>query len=377
MEEHFKFRRVNEITGTLVLVVIAALIGTVVLTGQSQRWFKSRVALRIVLPDDGAAGIRQGSEVYFLGTLVGSVSDVIVDASGRMEAQANIRHDFFRFVRADSSASVKKRFGVAGDSFFEITRGKGQPLPEKNASIVCNEQLPSALDSAIEEIRHETLRVLRKTSAGLDTWTQLGAGLTESREHLDQLIVRMDHMAAGVEAGKGTVGKLITDTVLADEAAQLLARANRAMAEFQVVATNISAVVKHVQTGTARLPEITDTVAEETKLLLARANQTMSGLQGVLTNLSAAVKNVQAGTARLPEITDAVADEAKSLPGLVQQTQTSMRELERLIEAMQRHWLVRKLVNPTNPPPLRPLPEAEASNKQSVKSLHLPRESSR
>ena len=278
MEEHFKFRRVNEITGTLVLVVIAVLIGTVLLTGRSQRWFKSRVSLRIVLPDDGAAGIRQGSEVYFLGTLVGSVSDVIVDAAGRMEAQANIRHDFFRFVRADSSAVVKKRFGVAGDSFFEITRGKGRPLPEDNASIVCNEQLPSALDSAIEEIRHETLRVLKKTSAGLDTWTQLGAGLTESREHLDQLIVRMDHMAADVEAGKGTVGKLVTDTALADAAAQLLARANRAMTEFQGVATNINAVVKNVQTGTARLPEITDTVAEETKLLLARANQTIYGL---------------------------------------------------------------------------------------------------
>jgi hypothetical protein len=41
------------------------------------------------------------------------------------------RRDFFRFVRADSSAVVKKQFGVAGDSFFEITRGQGRPLPEK------------------------------------------------------------------------------------------------------------------------------------------------------------------------------------------------------------------------------------------------------
>ena len=74
--ERFKFRRVNEITGTFVLVVVAVLIAAVVWTGHSQRWFKSRVTLRIVLPEAGAAGIRQGSEVYFLGTLVGSVSDV-------------------------------------------------------------------------------------------------------------------------------------------------------------------------------------------------------------------------------------------------------------------------------------------------------------
>lgn len=83
----------------------------------------------------------------------------------------------------------------------------------------------------------------------------------------------------------------------------------------------------------------------------------MSDLQGVLTNLNLAVKNVQDGTARLPEITGAVADEAKDLPGLVRQTQTSMRELERLVEALQRHWLLRRYVNKTNPPPAFPRSE--------------------
>lgn len=93
----------------------------------------------------------------------------------------------------------------------------------------------------------------------------------------------------------------------------------------------------------------------------------MRELQGVVTNLNVAVKNVQDGTARLPEITDAVANEAKYLPGLVQQMQTSMRELERLIEAMQRHWLLRKYVNQTNPPPLRPLSETAVPEKKPGK----------
>ena len=75
-DEPFKFRRVNEITGVFVLTIIGMLIGAVLWMGHSQRWFRSRVALRIVLPEAGAAGIRQGSEVYFLGTLVGSVSEV-------------------------------------------------------------------------------------------------------------------------------------------------------------------------------------------------------------------------------------------------------------------------------------------------------------
>ena len=331
MPDRFKFRRVNEITGAFVLVVMAMLIAAVVWTGRSQRWFRSNVTLRIVLPEAGAAGIRQGSEVYFLGTLVGSVSDVIADTTGRMEAQAGIRHDFFRFVRAGSWAGVKKKFGVAGDSFFEITRGEGQPLPEKNASIVCNEQYESALESAIEEIRRESLGVLKKAGAGLDTWTKLGADLDETRQHLDQVAVRLETMTAGIEAGRGTVGKLITDTALADEAQNLLKRANDAISE----------------------------------------------LQGMVTNLNVAVKNVQDGTARLPEITGTVADEMKDLPGLVQQTQISMRELERLIEAMQRHWLLRKYVNQTNPPPLRPIPQSPALEAKPSPALHSPKNSAK
>jgi phospholipid/cholesterol/gamma-HCH transport system substrate-binding protein len=323
----FKFRRVNEIAGTFVLVVVAMLIAVVVWTGHSQRWFKSRVALRILLPEAGAAGIRQGSEVYFLGTLVGSVSDVVVDPKGRMEAESDIRRDFFRFVRADSSTVIKMKFGVAGDSYFEITRGGGQPLPEKDASIVCNEQFQSALESAIEDIRRETLLVLKKTSAGLDTWTVLGTNLITTQDRLDHLVARLNDVVTGVEQGKGTAGKLVTDPALADSAENLL----------------------------------------------ARANQLTDELQGMATNLNVVVKNIQDGTTRLPEITGAVADEAKDLPGLVRQAQSSMREFERLVEAMQKTWLLRKYVNQTNPPPLNPLSEPAPPVEQPAKTLHLQR----
>lgn len=247
-----------------------------------------------------------------------------------MEAVASIRSDFFRFVRVDSSATVKKTFGVAGDSFFEIARGVGRSLPEKNASIVCKDLVPSPLEAAIEEIRGQAMVVLKKATNGLDTWTKLGADLGETRQHLDQLTIRLDKMVADIEAGQGTAGKIITDPALADEAQKLLSRASEVMAELQTVATN----------------------------------------------LNSAMKNIQDGTARLPEISDAVAKDAQMLPALVEQTQTSMREIERVVEAMQRHWLLRRYVNHTNPPPSYPLPEITKPEKQPVRVLRSPRDAS-
>lgn len=327
MPEDFKSRHVHAIAGTFVLVVVGLLIAAVVWTGRSQRWLRSNVALRIVLPETGAAGIRQGSEVYFLGTLVGSVSDVTADNSGRMQAEVNIRHDFFRFVRADSSAVVKKKFGVAGDSFFEIARGNGASLPERNASIACNEQFQSPLESAIEEVRHEALAVLKKASSGLDTWTELGSNLITSQQRLDVMMVRADSLIAGVQEGKGTAGQILTDPAIADELHRVFIEANRSV----------------------------------------------EALQPTLTNLQSASSNLQLASTNLPAISGELRNEAQDLPGLVMQTQISMREMERLIEAMQRHWLLRKYVNHTNPPPLRPSPAGEQSQKEEIKRLRSPK----
>ena len=330
IEERFKFRHVHAITGTFVLVVVGVLIAALVLAGRSQRWFIGNVTLRIVLPEGGAAGIRQGSEVYFLGTLMGTVSDVSVDPAGRMYAQVNIRRDFFLFVRADSSAVVRKKFGVA-DAYFEITRGHGQTLPEKNASIVCNEQLPSPLETAVEEIRRDAVPALQKLSAGLDTWTILGSNLITSRDRLDQLIVRADSIVTNLQHGEGTVGKLLTDPLIADEL----------------------------------------------KTLLGNANHSMNELQVTLTNLQQASSNLQLASTNLPTISDALGKEAQGLPGLVLQTKTSMRELERLIEAMQRHWLLRKYLNKTNPPPVRLLTEMAEPERKPVTALRSPKDSTR
>ncbi|HUR45726.1 MAG TPA: MlaD family protein [Candidatus Saccharimonadales bacterium] len=328
MEERFKFRHVNAITGTAVLLILAALIAAVIATGRTQRWFKSNVMLRIILPEAGAAGIRQGSEVYFLGTLVGSVSDVLVDATGHMQAETSIRRDFFRFVRADSSAVVKKRFGVAGDSFFELTRGNGTSLPEKNASIVCNEQFQSPLEVAIEELHHHAAAVLIKSALALETWTTIGSNLVTTRERVDQFMARADQIAAGLQQGKGTAGKLLTDSSAADDL----------------------------------------------KRTMSQASQSMEALQVTLQNLQKAGANVHLASTNFPAISDALGREARDLPGLVLQTQTSLREMERLFEAMQRHWLLRKYVNSSNPAPAHPLSAPLQPPRKPARVLRSPRD---
>jgi phospholipid/cholesterol/gamma-HCH transport system substrate-binding protein len=329
MEKRFKFRHVNELTGLFVLAVLALVVAGVIFSGHSQRWFERKYAFDVLLPESGAFGLRRGDEVFIAGVSVGLVDDILVGLDRRMKAHVKVRSDFERFVRIDSTATVKKVFGVAGDSFIEITRGQGKPLPSQGAEIVClsAEELPAKMERMLEEFRSELMPAVKKAGATLDAWAKLGRDLQQTQGDLNQLVARLDHLAAGVEQGKGTAGKLLAETTLADEAQKFLVQANEAMSEFR----------------------------------------------GVVTNLNATVMNVQNGTARLPEITEAMANEAKDLPGLVQQTQASMREVERLADALQRHWLLRKYVNKSNPPPLRPLPEGAEPARKNLPRPNSPK----
>jgi phospholipid/cholesterol/gamma-HCH transport system substrate-binding protein len=307
MQTRYKFRHVNEFVGVFVIAVVVLVIAGVVFSSHSQRWFARKFSFDVLLPQAGTSGLRRGDEVFVLGVSAGLVEDVIVKDDGRVKARVTMRHDFERFVRVDSSASIKKAFAVAGDSFMEISAGTGAPLPADNPTINClpSEDSLGRIEKIVNDLRAELIPVVKKAGAGLDQWTKLGGDLERSSRELSGLFARWDRLSEGLEQGKGTAGKLLTDPAMADEAQQLLARGNQVISQFQLMATN----------------------------------------------LNAAVADIKTGAVRVPEIADAVANEAKDLPGLVRQTQTSMVELERLIEALQRHWLVRRYVKKTDAEP--------------------------
>ncbi len=319
MEKRYHFRHVNELIGLLVMGVFVLVMAGVVFSEHSQQWFSRKYTFGVQLPEEGALGLRRGDDVVILGTSVGFVDEINVGEDGRMTALIKIRRDFERFVRKDSTATIKKVFGLAGDSVLEVKRGHGAALPLRRPMIVClvSEDSLSRIEKMATELQAELLPVVKKASAGLEQWTKLGG---EWRKHGDQwhnFIGRLDNMATGIENGEGTAGVLLTDTAMADEAQQVL----------------------------------------------LEANATLTNLQAVVSHLNIAAQNVENGTARLPEITAAAANEAKDLPGLVNETQTTMRELERLIVAAQHNWFVRKFVNKTNPPPAFEQPPSSKNRK--------------
>ena len=99
MPKPLKVRRANEIVGLFVMLGLAIGLVAVLLGPKTQRWFTPSQTLAIHLPPEGSLGLRKGGDVQILGSVVGSVENIIVTDDGNMEAEINIRGNFIRFVR--------------------------------------------------------------------------------------------------------------------------------------------------------------------------------------------------------------------------------------------------------------------------------------
>lgn len=181
MKKPFKFRYVNEIVGGFILLVIAALLTGVILAGLAQQWFEPKLELRIRFPPEGSAGIKKGAEVVIMGTLVGTVDRVIVEDDGSMEGVLSIQQEFARFIRDDSRAVLKKKFGVAGDAFVEITKGDGSVL--QDAMLPTAAEIDADLVVALQAL-------LEQVHKAVEEYGGLAADLRQPGGHAQQTLLQ-------------------------------------------------------------------------------------------------------------------------------------------------------------------------------------------
>jgi phospholipid/cholesterol/gamma-HCH transport system substrate-binding protein len=193
-----------------VLIIVAIGITAVLifsLTG-SRGFFWQRYLLKTRLSD--AAGLTPGSPVRVAGLQVGSVEKV--ELAGQ---QVEVTFDVNKSVRdkiTDKSTAVMGSVSLLGQSSVDITPAPGgTPIPEFGYVPVgrAKGQLSDVADQAGAGIDQLT-KLLTDVRAGRGT---LGKLVTDDQLYtqLQQFVAAANDMARSVRAGKGTVGKLLND----------------------------------------------------------------------------------------------------------------------------------------------------------------------
>ena len=317
MPKPLKVRRVNEIVGLFILLSLAISMAAVFLGPRTQGWFTPARTLAIHLPPEGSLGLRHGSDVQILGSVVGSVDDIVVTQAGEMIAKVSVRGNFSRFVREDSRAVIRKPLGI-GDAVIEITRGHGDPLPDSGGILesTADKGPTQLMDEAMAAIRDEALPAIKELRGAISEYAMLASELRGQQGRIQQALQHLNHVGMALEKGESVAGMLLFDPKPAAELRAALPKMNASLDELH---GNLLAM----RTITNRLPQMGADMEEIVK------NVRASSVEG--RSLAAALPGLEKSTKQVVDM----------LPGLLLQSQETLLQIQRLTKGVQRSWLVR------------------------------------
>lgn len=284
-----RVRYADELVGAFVLFCIGLFVAAVIEAGVLHDWISPPARLRLVLPESGVAGLAVGNDVELMGIRVGSISAVHLNQESRMYAVANIDPQFKSFIRRDSTATIRRRFVVAGASYIDLSRGKGTVMDWQFAELSAKIEANPAdmITSTLNDIRTNIVPVMHNAQA---------------------ITADLKAVTDNVKAGKGTVGGLLVDDAL-------LRRADATVATLQ------------------------DTIE--------RLKPIEGQVGGVLTKADGTMRNLRDTSGALRKMTPTVnsalhhADDAMAqLPALLTQAQATADSLKKLTDQLRGLWLL-------------------------------------
>jgi len=323
--------RANGRAGLFILISLGVFLFAVLQAGVLEPLLRRTSTLRILLPEAGLAGLAPGAQVQLFGAQIGEVTAVVIRPDEPFYAETEIEQDMQPFIRRDSRVFVRRQFGIAGAAFLDITRGQGEPLDWDFAVLeAATERAPTeGVGELIEEARERVLPLIDEATRAIELAADLVGELQAPDGDLRQLLTRANALSVEIQAGEGSLGRLLADDTLTRRLETTVALVNAqlealspVLAEAGALGADAATLTGNLAAGTAELPALVRTL-----------QRTIAAIEPLARELAAATPAVTA-TAR-----DAGAAAAE-LPEVLRRTSQSLAQLEELLDALRRSWLV-------------------------------------
>lgn len=329
MSHQARYRRNRIVLGGTVLAAVVLFLFSLIQADALREWLDPGETLRLVLPDEGLFGLAEGAKIEVLGTPAGKILRIVIDPNQKIHAEARLRRSMVPFVRRDSQAVIRKTFGVAGESYVEITRGFGEPMDWEYAVLTAQpDRAPTdSIGAIMEDVRSRVIPILEQTERTMTALAILTERFANPEGDLQVMLGNVSALTTRIEQGEGTLGRLLTEDRTARELENLLSSANTTVArlgpiieELQATAAQVTLLSKSINAQSKDLPEINASV----KSVLASLDAVMADLRKTAPQLPKITRDISASTANVPV-----------LLGVMQQT---LAELETLLRQLRSSW---------------------------------------
>lgn len=288
--------------GLFILLGIIFLVGGILMIGNIHSTFKKQIT--VVAFFDDISGLQSGNNVWFSGVKIGTVGKINFYEESQVEVEVKINEKAQEYIRKNAKIKIGSD-GLIGNRILVIYDGSSRVRPVENGDTLKVEKTFSQ-DDMINTLQENNVNLLSITQA-------------------------VKTLSSNILAGKGTLGKLVSDDKLynnLEEASASLRNASDGATRLIHSLNKFSAGLN--QEGTLAHELVNDTVvfsslkasAKQVQLLADSANALMNSLQaaqrdsssviGILlhdqetgANLKETVKNLNTSSEKLDEALEA------------------------------------------------------------------------
>lgn len=228
--------------GIFISIGIAILVIAIFLLGDKNAMFKSTFDIKAYFRD--IQGLRSGAIVRLSGIDVGSVKSIhiVPDTTGRIEVTMSVVKDIQRFVKTDTKASIETE-GLVGNKVVVLRIGSSGAEEVTNGGII-QAQEPLGFSAIIAETQ------------GIMEYTK------DMTRNLADILARVNN-------GEGSIGKLLKDEQLYNDAKGLTKTADQSLKSITAEVTGITTLFNELGDGVKLVVGNIDSVVSRVDFILA------------------------------------------------------------------------------------------------------------
>ena len=262
--------RRSVIVGIFVLAGILIFVAGVFVLGGQQKRFTKSIKLIAVFKDVG--GLKAGNNVWFSGVKIGTVKRISFFGNAQVEVDLNVEQSSQQYIRKDASASIGSD-GLIGNKIVVIAGGT-----TSHPEVDDGDRL--------------------KTSEALSS-DQIMATLQENNNNLLRVTNDFKELVGNLKRGKGTVGAVLTDSMVAENFKKAMKNLERASENTTKITGSVSQFAARLNTkGTLANELVTDTT------VFRRLSRSAAQLENTASSASQTVGNMNKASETLTKTSE-------------------------------------------------------------------------
>ncbi|MGN6267878.1 MAG: MlaD family protein [Ginsengibacter sp.] len=305
------------VVGIFIVIGLAIFIWAVLTLGSQKNTFERSIGVKTFFQN--VNGLQKGNNIWFSGVKVGTIEDVFIIGTGKVEVDMNINEKSVPYIHKNAKAKLSTD-GLIGNKIIEIYGGTAQSPQISEGDVLNNDELLST--------------------------DEMMATLSKNNDNLLEITNNLKVVSAQMAEGKGSVGKLLKDETFANELIKTVGILKSASANVQRLTVNVNQYTARLNdSGTLANDLVSDTVifsrlrttVGKLQEMADKSNEVINSLQGAANTVNEGLKNPNTPAGML------LGDEktAASLKVTMQNLQSASVKLNDDLEAVQHNFLLR------------------------------------